>query len=264
MWRHARCSITTIDLSSLGRRPRAGHAVGPGAQTPAAGQPGGHHRGSRQPDAAPAKSPARAGQRIGRRLYGASPNASMEPLDEIAPPRPGEFQSDLCAAIEHEARRAEALGVRVVRMRCGAGARWRRLPDASAERPPGTGCSAGAWSPTCAVGSSGRCGGAGAVCDGAPNPARPRQCHGARCGDAGHVCAGAGCIVWAARLAAYAGAAIAEHARGNVYPTAGRTERSAMCRVGAWLPICASATERRADRPCRDSKAGVSFANTKY
>jgi uncharacterized protein (TIGR01777 family) len=52
-------------------------------------------------------------------FYGASPNASMEPLDETAPPRPGEFQSDLCAAIEHEARRAEALGVRVVHMRFG-------------------------------------------------------------------------------------------------------------------------------------------------
>ncbi len=52
-------------------------------------------------------------------FYGASPNASMEPLDENAPPRPGEFQSDLCAAIEHEARRAEALGVRVVRLRLG-------------------------------------------------------------------------------------------------------------------------------------------------
>ena len=52
-------------------------------------------------------------------FYGASPNASMEPLDETAPPRPGEFQSDLCAAIEHEARRAEALGVRVVRLRFG-------------------------------------------------------------------------------------------------------------------------------------------------
>ncbi|MCZ8095683.1 MAG: TIGR01777 family oxidoreductase [Acidovorax sp.] len=52
-------------------------------------------------------------------FYGASPNASMEPLDETAPPRPGEFQSDLCAAIEHEARRAEALSVRVVRMRFG-------------------------------------------------------------------------------------------------------------------------------------------------
>ncbi|MBT9442889.1 MAG: hypothetical protein IV087_13545, partial [Acidovorax sp.] len=38
---------------------------------------------------------------------------------KTAPPRPGEFQSDLCAAIEHEARRAEALGVRVVRMRFG-------------------------------------------------------------------------------------------------------------------------------------------------
>ncbi|WP_228895262.1 hypothetical protein [Acidovorax sp. Leaf73] len=34
-------------------------------------------------------------------FYGASPNASMEPLDEIAPPRPGEFQSDLCAVLGH-------------------------------------------------------------------------------------------------------------------------------------------------------------------
>lgn len=52
-------------------------------------------------------------------FYGASPDASFEPLDERAAPRPGQFQSDLCAAIEHEARRAEALGVRVVRMRFG-------------------------------------------------------------------------------------------------------------------------------------------------
>lgn len=52
-------------------------------------------------------------------FYGASPNASFEPLDETVGPRPGEFQSDLCAAIEHEARRAEGLGVRVVRMRFG-------------------------------------------------------------------------------------------------------------------------------------------------
>jgi len=41
------------------------------------------------------------------------------PCTEASPPRPGEFQSDLCAAIEHEARRAEALGVRVVRLRLG-------------------------------------------------------------------------------------------------------------------------------------------------
>lgn len=41
------------------------------------------------------------------------------PCAEDSPPRPGEFQSDLCAAIEHEARRAEALGVRVVRLRFG-------------------------------------------------------------------------------------------------------------------------------------------------
>ena len=52
-------------------------------------------------------------------FYGASPHASFEPLDESAPARPGEFQSDLCAALEHEARRAEGLGVRVVRMRFG-------------------------------------------------------------------------------------------------------------------------------------------------
>ena len=52
-------------------------------------------------------------------FYGASPDASFDPLDESSPPRPGQFQSDLCAAIEHEARRAEALGVRVVRMRFG-------------------------------------------------------------------------------------------------------------------------------------------------
>jgi uncharacterized protein (TIGR01777 family) len=41
------------------------------------------------------------------------------PLGEDASPQPGRFQSDLCAAIEHEARRAETLGVRVVRMRFG-------------------------------------------------------------------------------------------------------------------------------------------------
>jgi uncharacterized protein (TIGR01777 family) len=52
-------------------------------------------------------------------FYGASPDASFEPLDESAGPRPGEFQSDLCAASEHEARRAEGLGVRVVRLRLG-------------------------------------------------------------------------------------------------------------------------------------------------
>jgi uncharacterized protein len=52
-------------------------------------------------------------------FYGASPQQSFEPCDERSPARPGQFQSDLCAAIEHEARRAEALGVRVVRMRFG-------------------------------------------------------------------------------------------------------------------------------------------------
>ncbi|MBW8844135.1 MAG: TIGR01777 family oxidoreductase [Burkholderiales bacterium] len=42
-----------------------------------------------------------------------------EPCTEDTASKPGEFQSDLCAAIEHEARRAEALGVRVVRLRFG-------------------------------------------------------------------------------------------------------------------------------------------------
>lgn len=51
--------------------------------------------------------------------YGASPQASFDPCDEASPARPGEFQSDLCATIEQEARRAEALGVRVVRLRLG-------------------------------------------------------------------------------------------------------------------------------------------------
>jgi len=41
------------------------------------------------------------------------------PLNEAAPPQPGRFQSALCVAAEHEAQRAEALGVRVVRVRLG-------------------------------------------------------------------------------------------------------------------------------------------------
>lgn len=52
-------------------------------------------------------------------FYGATPGGAFDPCDECAPARPGQFQSDLCAAVEHEARRAEALGVRVVRMRFG-------------------------------------------------------------------------------------------------------------------------------------------------
>ncbi len=51
--------------------------------------------------------------------YGAAPGPSFAPHDEASPPRPGQFQSDLCVAIEHEASRAEGLGVRVVRMRFG-------------------------------------------------------------------------------------------------------------------------------------------------
>jgi uncharacterized protein (TIGR01777 family) len=52
-------------------------------------------------------------------FYGARAGSAAQPLDESAPPCAGQFQSDLCAAIEHEARRAEALGVRVVRLRLG-------------------------------------------------------------------------------------------------------------------------------------------------
>ena len=52
-------------------------------------------------------------------FYGASPAGSFEPLAEGDAPRPGQFQSNLCVAIEHEARRAEALDVRVVRLRLG-------------------------------------------------------------------------------------------------------------------------------------------------
>jgi uncharacterized protein (TIGR01777 family) len=58
-------------------------------------------------------------------FYGVEPHgASMrgaghEPCGETAPPRKGQFTSDLCIAVEHEARRAEALGVRVVRLRFG-------------------------------------------------------------------------------------------------------------------------------------------------
>jgi len=52
-------------------------------------------------------------------FYGASPNESFEPRDEASPPRPGQFQSDLCVAIERAALQAEPLGVRVVRMRFG-------------------------------------------------------------------------------------------------------------------------------------------------
>ncbi len=52
-------------------------------------------------------------------FYGTSPQGYCEACDERSPARPGQFQSDLCAAIEHEARRAEVLGVRVVRLRLG-------------------------------------------------------------------------------------------------------------------------------------------------
>jgi uncharacterized protein (TIGR01777 family) len=47
--------------------------------------------------------------------YGVPPQGTQ--VDESAPPQPGHFQSDLCAALEHAARQAEPLGVRVVRLR---------------------------------------------------------------------------------------------------------------------------------------------------
>jgi uncharacterized protein len=50
-------------------------------------------------------------------FYGVPANGLC--CDESAPPMPGIFQSDLCAALEHEARRGEALGLRVVRLRLG-------------------------------------------------------------------------------------------------------------------------------------------------
>lgn len=50
-------------------------------------------------------------------FYGASVGDSFAPRDETAPPQPGQFQSDLCAAVEQQAVQAESLGVRVVRLR---------------------------------------------------------------------------------------------------------------------------------------------------
>lgn len=50
--------------------------------------------------------------------YYGLPGADLQ-LNEAAPPQPGRFQSALCVAAEHEAQRAEALGVRVVRVRLG-------------------------------------------------------------------------------------------------------------------------------------------------
>lgn len=51
--------------------------------------------------------------------YGRVDGAADAPCDETEPPRPGQFQSELCMAIERDALRAEALGVRVVRLRLG-------------------------------------------------------------------------------------------------------------------------------------------------
>lgn len=49
--------------------------------------------------------------------YGACPPGAE--CTESSPPHPGEFQSDLCAAIEHEVLRLGVLGVRVVCLRFG-------------------------------------------------------------------------------------------------------------------------------------------------
>ena len=49
--------------------------------------------------------------------YGVPPAGTR--CDEDTSPQPGVFQSDLCAAAEHEARRLEGLGLRVVRLRFG-------------------------------------------------------------------------------------------------------------------------------------------------
>ncbi len=51
-------------------------------------------------------------------FYGDRPDAAE--LDETAPPQPGQFQSDLCAAWESEAKTLRSLGVRVVKLRFGA------------------------------------------------------------------------------------------------------------------------------------------------
>ncbi len=50
-------------------------------------------------------------------FYGDRPDGGE--VDETAPPRPGQFQSDLCAAWEREARTLRPLGLRVVRVRFG-------------------------------------------------------------------------------------------------------------------------------------------------
>lgn len=51
--------------------------------------------------------------------YGKVETGADLPCDESASPQPGQFQSDLCVAIERDARLAEALGVRVVCLRFG-------------------------------------------------------------------------------------------------------------------------------------------------
>ncbi len=51
--------------------------------------------------------------------YYGIPANNNQPVTEFQPPQSGRFQSDLCVAIEHEALRAQALGVRVVNLRFG-------------------------------------------------------------------------------------------------------------------------------------------------
>ncbi len=50
-------------------------------------------------------------------FYGDRPDGVE--VDETAPPQPGQFQSDLCAAWENEAKTLRSLGLRVVKMRFG-------------------------------------------------------------------------------------------------------------------------------------------------
>jgi uncharacterized protein (TIGR01777 family) len=51
--------------------------------------------------------------------YGRVDGGADASCDETEPPRPGQFQSELCMGIERDALQAEALGVRVVPLRLG-------------------------------------------------------------------------------------------------------------------------------------------------
>lgn len=51
--------------------------------------------------------------------YGRAPRGADTACDELQPPQPGQFQSDLCVAIERDALQAHARGLRTVRLRFG-------------------------------------------------------------------------------------------------------------------------------------------------